>query len=309
VKKWIEKYRPKTIDEMCLDDGLREMFNAYLENNDIPNMLLAGRAGIGKTTLAHILGNSFENNTVMFISASEENGIDAIKSRVRDFVDMCAFDGGLKIVILDEADGLSKNTGGNGSSAQDALRNLMESDLEDTRFILTCNGKDRLIEAIRSRNPVVDIKFDLKQVVNRVFHILKSENISYTEEDKQSIVKIIHKTFPDIRQTIGVIQNCCATGKFVQTAITNESGINTTIEYIRKNINNPRICREYWIKNAFNFGSDYLELGKVFFNSFEGTGVEDLLLLGEKYYQMHSTIDNEIGFYNMVLVASKFKKI
>ena len=104
--KWIEKYRPQTLDEMCLQDSLKDMFQAYLDNKDIPNMLLAGRSGIGKTTLAKILAYSFENNTVLFLSASEENSLDIIKNRVRSFVDMCAFDDGLKVVILDEANGL-----------------------------------------------------------------------------------------------------------------------------------------------------------------------------------------------------------
>jgi replication factor C small subunit len=282
------------------------MFQAYMDKADMPNMLLAGRAGIGKTTLANMLAYHNPNNTVMFISASEDNGIDVITSRVRQFVDMCGYPDAVKVVILDEADGLSRNSG-NGSSAQDALRNLMESDLEDTRFILTCNGKDRLIEAIRSRNPVIDIKFDMKSVIKRIFHILKCENIEVSDTDKEDIVKIIYKRFPDVRQIISIIQNCCITGKFIEAGITDETGINTVVEYIRNNIHNPRQCREYWIKNSITFGSDYLELGAKFFNSYEGTGATELLLLGEKYYQMHNVIDTEIGFFNMVLVANKFK--
>lgn len=308
VTKWIEKYCPTTLDDMCLDKGLKDMFTAYLDNNDVPNMILAGRAGIGKTTLATLLCNTLNNSTIMFISASEDNGIDIIKKKVREFVDMCAFDGGLKIVILDEADGLSKHAGGNGSSAQDALRNLMESDLEDTRFILTCNGKDRLIEAIHSRNPVIEIKYDLKQVVKHIFHILKCENIELSKENQESIVKLIHKKFPDIRQIIGIMQNCCITGKFIETAISNNEGINNTVEYIKKNITDTCKCREYWIKNANSFGSDYIELGGAFFNMFDGNNADNLLKLGEKYYQLNKVADIEIGFYNMVLVASKFSK-
>lgn len=309
IEKWIEKYCPKKLDEMCLDKNLRNMFQAYMDKGDMPNMLLAGKSGIGKTTIAKMLANMSENNIVMFISASEDNGIEIIKKKVREVVDMCCFKDGLKVVILDEADGLSKNRGGAGSSAQDALRNIMESDIEDTRFILTCNGKDRIINAIQSRNPVIEIKYDLKQVVKRIFYILKCENIELTKENQEAIVKIIHKKFPDIRQIIGIMQNCCITGKFVESIISNDEGINSIIEYIKRNISNPRQCREYWIKNSITFGSDYFDLASAFFNIFDGTDADNLLLLGEKYYQMNRVADTEIGFYNMVLVASKFKTV
>lgn len=309
ITKWIEKYCPTNLDEMCLDESLKKMFQAYLDKGDVPNMLLAGKAGIGKTTLAKMLAHSFKNNIVIFISASEDNGIDIIKRKVREVVDMCAFDGGLKIVILDEADGLSRNVGGNGSSAQDALRNIMESDLEDTRFILTCNSKNRIIPAIQSRNPVIDIKYDLKQVVKRIFYILKCENIKLTKDHQESIVKLIQKKFPDIRQIIGIMENCCVTGKFIETAISNDEGINSIIGYIERNIKNPRKCREYWIQNSIIFGSDYFDLGAAFFNMFDGTDADNLLKLGEKYYQLNHVADTEIGFYNMVLVASKFEMV
>ena len=309
ITKWIEKYCPTNLDEMCLDESLKKMFLAYLDKGDVPNMLLAGKAGIGKTTIAKKLAHSIKNNIVIFISASEDNGIDIIKRKVREVVDMCAFDGGLKIVILDEADGLSRNVGGNGSSAQDALRNIMESDLEDTRFILTCNSKTRIIPAIQSRNPVIDIKYDLKQVVKRIFYILKCENIKLTKDHQESIVKLIQKKFPDIRQIIGIMENCCVTGKFIETAISNDEGINSIIGYIERNIKNPRKCREYWIQNSIIFGSDYFDLGAAFFNMFDGTDADNLLKLGEKYYQLNHVADTEIGFYNMVLVASKFEMV
>jgi len=308
-KKWIEKYAPTSIDDMCLEQGLKDMFNAYLADGDVPNMTLAGRPGIGKTTLAWLLAKHNENNTDLFVSASEDNGIDIIKKKVREFVDMCTFEGGLKVVILDEADGLSKNSGGNGSSAQDALRNLMESDLEDTRFILTCNGKDRLIPALHSRNPIIEIKYDITQVCKRVLHILKEENITLSDTDKVEIVKCVKKKFPDIRQIIGIMQNCCVTGKFDQSLISHNEGINTTIEYIKAHINNPRKCREYWIENANSFGSDYLELAGAFFNLFDGSNVDNLLMLSEKYYQLNCVVDVEIGFYSMVLTANKNKAL
>ena len=117
----------------------------------------------------------------------------------------------------------------------------MESDLEDTRFLLTCNGKDRIIDAIQSRNPVIEIKYDLKQVIKRIFYILDCENIKLSKENQEAIVKIAHKKFPDIRQLIGIMQNCCITGKFVETAISNDEGINNIVEYIKKNIKNPCI--------------------------------------------------------------------
>ena len=308
-KKWIEKYTPKTIDDMCLEHGLKEMFNAYLADGDIPNMTLAGRPGIGKTTLAWLLGEYNTNNTVMFISASEDNGIDIIKRKVREFVDMNPLSGGLKVVILDEADGLSKNTGGSGSSAQDALRNLMESDLEDTRFILTCNGKDRLIDAIHSRNPVIEIKYSAKDVCKRMLYILKEENIDITDDDKNEIIKCVLKKFPDVRQIIGILQNCCVTGKFNKDLISHNQGINNTIEYIKDNIKDPRKCREYWIANSIAFGSDYIELGSALFNIFDGTNSDTLLKIHEKYVQLNTVSDTEIGFYGMVLVASKLKAL
>ena len=138
---WNEKYRPQTLETYIGNDTIRETFAQYISSNDIPHLLLHGDAGIGKTTIAKILANSIANNNYIYINASDENSVDIVRDKIKQFASSVGF-GGIKIIILDECDYMTPN-------AQAALRNIMETFSKTTRFILTCNYVDRIIDPIQ----------------------------------------------------------------------------------------------------------------------------------------------------------------
>ena len=174
---WVEKYRPTTIAECILPDEIKSTFQEFVDNKEIPNLLLAGSAGSGKTTVARALCNELDAD-YMLINGSEESGIDVLRNKIKNFASTVSLSGGLKVVILDEADYLNPN------STQPALRGFIEEFSANCRFILTCNFKNRLIDPIHSRTSVVDFQVSKKdqpslmgQFMNRLISILDTEDV------------------------------------------------------------------------------------------------------------------------------------
>ena len=145
---WVERYRPKNIDECILPKSLKKTFKEFVKNNDIPNLLLAGGSGVGKTTVARALCDEL-NTDHMIINGSEESGIDILRTKIKQFASTVSLSGGQKVVILDEADYL------NPQSTQPALRGFIEEFHRNCRFIFTCNFKNRIIEPLHSRCSVI----------------------------------------------------------------------------------------------------------------------------------------------------------
>lgn len=200
---WIEKYRPRTIDECILSNDNKEYFKNLLDKNEIPNLLLSGDAGCGKTTVAKALCDQLEADW-LFINGSEESGIDTLRNTIKNFAVTKSFNGGTKVVIIDEADYLNPN------SFQPAFRAFMEEYASNCRFILTCNNKNKLIKPLHSRLTNIEFKLDpkdkpliAKQFFKRVLFILKQEGI---EANNEVIAAIIQKYFPDFRKTIVELQ-------------------------------------------------------------------------------------------------------
>lgn len=206
---WVEKYRPKTIDECILTDELKNTFKEFVNNKDLPNLLLTGGAGIGKTTVAKALCNELGLDHIL-INGSEDGNIDTLRTKIRHYASTVSFSGEGKVVILDEADYL------NPQSTQPALRGFIEEFAGNCRFILTCNFKNRIIEPLHSRCSVVEFKVPnkekpelAKKFYKRTTDILKEEGVEYNSKVVQ---QLLMRYFPDWRRVLNELQRYSVSG-------------------------------------------------------------------------------------------------
>ena len=206
---WTEKYRPKTVEECILPERLKQPFQEYVNQKQIPNLLLSGGAGVGKTTIAKAMCNEIGCD-YMILNGSDENGVDTIRYKIKNYASSMSLTGGRKVVILDEADYLTPN-------AQAILRNGIEEFAGNCSFIFTCNYKSKLIEPLHSRCAVID--FGLKNgekakmagaFFKRIQGILQSENVEYEEK---VIAELVKKHFPDFRRVLNELQRFSQFGK------------------------------------------------------------------------------------------------
>ena len=200
-----EKYRPKTLTDLVLSNSNRKYFDSITD--EIPNLLFVGTPGIGKTTLARILVNDILECQYLYINASDENGIDTIRSKVVGFAQTKSLDGKVKVVILDEADGITID-------GQRALRNTMEEYSSGTRFILTANYKHKIIPAIQSRTQFFDLNPPFDTVLKLIVGIIKQEGIKITEDQRSNFVNVVKQNYPDIRKIINSVQKATVKGIF-----------------------------------------------------------------------------------------------
>jgi len=206
---WVEKYRPKTIDDCILPASLKQTFQSFVDNEYVPNLLLCGTAGIGKTTVARALLEQLDCDYIV-INGSLNGNIDTLRNDIQNFASSVSLSGGRKYVILDEADYLNAN------STQPALRNFMEEFSRNCGFILTCNYKNRIIEPLHSRCSVVEIKIpsDVASAMAALFYkrainILQTEHVEF---EKQTVAKVIQRFYPDWRRVLNELQRYSSTG-------------------------------------------------------------------------------------------------
>jgi DNA polymerase III delta prime subunit len=225
---WTEKYRPKTIEDCILPERLKKPFQEYVNQQNIPNLLLSGGAGVGKTTVAKALCNEIGCD-YMVINGSDESGIDVFRTKIKNYASSMSLSGGRKVIIIDEADYLNPN------STQPALRNAIEEFASNCSFIFTCNYKNRIIEPLHSRCAVVE--FNLKngekaKMASLFFHriqsILQSEKVEY---DDKVLAELIKKHFPDFRRIINELQRYSQFGK-IDTGILSQIGDVTLTEIV-----------------------------------------------------------------------------
>ena len=230
---WTEKYRPKKIDDCILPERLKKPFQEYVNQNNIPNLLLAGGAGVGKTTVAKAMCEEIGCDYLV-INGSDESGIDTFRVKIKNFASSMSLAGGRKVIIIDEADYLNPN------STQPALRNAIEEFAGNCSFIFTCNFKNRIIDPLHSRCAVVE--FTLKnnekaqmasQFFKRIQSVLQSEKVEY--EDKV-VVELVKKHFPDFRRVINELQRYSQFGKIDSGILTHivEVSIGDIVKYIKE---------------------------------------------------------------------------
>ena len=199
---WVEKYRPDSLESYIGNEHLKSKIKLYLESGDLPHLLLYGRAGTGKTTLAKLLVNNIECDH-LYINASDENSVEVVRNKVRNFASTIGFKD-MKVIILDECDYITPN-------AQAALRNLMETFSKHTRFILTCNYVERIIDPIQSRCQSFQIvPPSRKEVAVHLTSILKEEEADFQMDD---VATLVNGGYPDIRRVINFAQRQIVDGK------------------------------------------------------------------------------------------------
>ena len=199
---WVEKYRPDLLESYIGNEHLKSKIKLYLESGDLPHLLLYGRAGTGKTTLAKLLVNNIDCDQ-LYINASDENSVDTVRNKVRNFASTIGFKD-MKVIILDECDYITPN-------AQAALRNLMETFSKHTRFILTCNYVERIIDPIQSRcQPFQIVPPSRKEVAIHLNNILKEESVTFEMDD---VATLVNGGYPDIRRVINFAQRQVVDGK------------------------------------------------------------------------------------------------
>ena len=224
---WVEKYRPKTIEDCILSKDIKETFSQFLKQKEIPNLLLSGTAGTGKTTVARALCEELGADYIIINGSDEGRQIDTLRNKIKNFASTVSLteDANHKVVIIDEADYM------NADSVQPALRNFIETFYNNCRFIFTCNYKNKIIPALHSRCTVIDFAIKngqkvltAKAFMERMSGLLKDENIEF---DKKVLAELIQKYYPDFRRTINELQRYSVRGKIDSGILFSLSEANT----------------------------------------------------------------------------------
>ena len=290
---WVEKYRPNKLDNYIGNDHLKSKVSVYLESGDIPHLLLFGRAGTGKTTLAKLLVNNIDCD-YLYINASDENSVDVVREKVKNFASTLGFKD-MKVIILDECDYITPN-------AQAALRNLMETFSKNCRFILTCNYVERIIDPIQSRCQSFQIvPPDRKQVAQHLANILNNETIQY---DVKDIATIVNSGYPDIRRVINGSQRQVVSGKLVidENTIT-QNDYKTKVLEIIKTQDKKNSFQNIRQLLADSKVSDFSDLFRLLFDTVDDWGkghIAECILILSKYQQSDAVVvDKEINVMAM----------
>ena len=291
---WVEKYRPQKIDDCILPKTLKTTFQEIVKSGNVPNMIFAGSAGTGKTTLAKALCKEMGCDWI-FINGSEESGIDVLRNKIKQFASSISLSGGTKVVIIDEAEYLGVH------STQPALRAFMEEFSNNCRFILTCNFKNRIIEPLHSRCTVVEFNVNKKTLASlagkfmqRLQYILQSEGVS---ADDAVLAQLICKHAPDWRRVIGECQRHSLSGS-IGAHILADSG-DDSFELLRESLKtkNFKTMRE-WVANSSNGDSTYV-FRKIYDNM--DSWIEPaskpaaVLVLADYQYKSSFVADKEIN--------------
>ena len=289
---FVEKYRPSSLENYVGNEHLKTTISKYLEQNDIQNLIFYGQAGGGKTTLAKLIVNNL-NCDYLYINASDERGIETIRDKVSGFASVASFKP-LKVVILDEADFLT-------IQAQASLRNVIETFSRTTRFIMTCNFVERIIDPLQSRCQVIKIVPPSKsEVAKHLAGILEEESISYTLED---IKVIVNQYYPDLRKCLNTIQlnSKDSTLKLDSSILVSSNYIDKVIDELKKPkpyFNNIRqIIADSNIEDFDELFKALYERASEFLPNKEGTVA---MLVNDHQYKANFRIDKEINTMSLI---------
>jgi DNA polymerase III delta prime subunit len=290
---WTEKYRPQTIEDCILPKRLKEVFQQYASQKQIPNLLLTGSAGVGKTTVAKALCQE-AGCDYLVINGSDESGIDTFRVKIKNYASSMSFTGGRKVIIIDEADYLNPN------STQPALRNAIEEFASNCSFIFTCNYKNRIIEPLHSRCAVVE--FGLKngekikmatEFLKRTESILQSEKVEF---DKKVVAELVTKHFPDFRRVINELQRYSQLGKIDVGVLAQVADVSITeiVKYIKDK--DFGAVRKWVATNEIDSTTFFRKLYDNLYDFLKPHSIPQvILILADYQYKQAFVVDQEIN--------------
>lgn len=299
---WVERYRPKKVSDCILTDNIKSTFQEFVNKKQIPNLLLSGSAGVGKTTIARALCEEVGCDYII-INGSDESGIEVLRTKIKNYASSVSLSGGRKVIIIDEADYLNPN------STQPALRGAIEEFAGNCSFIFTCNFKNRIIDPIHSRCTVIDFKIQNGQkqkmaikFFKRVEWILGQENIQY---DKEVVASIITKHFPDNRRILNELQRYSVSGVIDKGILANaaEISINNLVKTLKEK---DFASMRKWVTQ--NLDNDptliYRKIYDSLYEQLQGNSIPAAVLILSRYqYQSAFVADQEI---NLVACLTEF---
>ena len=290
---WTEKYRPQTIEDCILPKRLKEVFQQYASQKQIPNLLLTGSAGVGKTTVAKALCQEVGCDYLV-INGSDESGIDTFRVKIKNYASSMSFTGGRKVIIIDEADYLNPN------STQPALRNAIEEFASNCSFIFTCNYKNRIIEPLHSRCAVIE--FGLKngekikmatEFLKRTESILQSEKVEF---DKKVVAELVTKHFPDFRRVINELQRYSQLGKIDVGVLAQVADVSITeiVKYIKDK--DFGAVRKWVATNEIDSTTFFRKLYDNLYDFLKPHSIPQvILILADYQYKQAFVVDQEIN--------------
>ena len=305
---WCEKYRPAKVEDCILPDAIKSTFQEYVNKKQIPNLLLSGTAGVGKTTIAKALCEEVGCDYLV-INGSDESGIDVLRTKIKQYASSISLTGGRKVIIIDEADYLNPN------STQPAMRGAIEEFSSNCSFIFTCNFKNRIIDPIHSRCSVIDFKINgnkakmASQFFKRVEWILEQEKIKY---DKEVVAAVITKHFPDNRRILNELQRYSVSGTIDKGILHNVTDVQLDALVSGLKEKDFASVRKWTTNNLDNDPTKiYRKLYDTLYEQLKPNSVPQLVLHLAKYqYQAAFVADHEINMVaclTEIMVDCEFK--
>ena len=291
---WVEQYRPSDVSSCILPKNLKDTFSKFIVQGDVPNLILSGGSGVGKTTVAKAMLDELDC-THMMINGSEESGIDVLRTKIKNFASTVSLHGGRKYIILDEADYL------NPQSTQPALRGFMEEFHKNCGFVLTCNYKNRLIEPLHSRCSVIEFTIPnsekpklASEFMKRVAVILDEQNVKY---DERVVAEVINKYFPDWRRILNELQRYAPSGTIDAGILVNIAEVN--IKELMVSMKNKEFTnvRKWVVDNLDNDPVKlYRRIYDNLYNYVDGSSIPHVVvILADYQYKSAFSADQEIN--------------
>lgn len=306
---WVDKYRPKTLDEYVLSKDIKAYFKSMVKKKSLQNFSMVSTPGSGKTTLARVLCNELDAQ-MLFVPCATDGTVDVLRTKIQDFCNALSMEGKLKVVVLDEIDSASS---GSTNNFQQALRTLIEAAQDDTRFIACGNFLQKIIPPLLSRCPVIPLKFDKKDLLVHVKKILDTEKVKYSRDSLKAFIEEAFQYYPDCRRIINYLQFCCSSGELVvNLSNVADSEKNEAVEAIVKSIQAGKslleVRREYLAnKDKIN---DYVEAGSALYNYVIDSGLvidlDGILKMTDLLYYLNTVIDKEANFFGLVTAVAKW---